>query len=101
MGKKPQKKSNNASAAMNRNMEDAFNPRTSSAVLCSHPLSRDLQFQSFSLQLYSTHLIVESNIEFNYGRSYGLVGLNGCGKSTFLKCLGHREIPIPDHFDIF
>ncbi len=23
------------------------------------------------------------------------------GKSTFLKCLAHREVPIPDHIDIF
>lgn len=32
---------------------------------------------------------------------YGLIGPNGSGKSTFLQCLAHREVPIPDHVDIF
>jgi hypothetical protein len=30
-----------------------------------------------------------------------LLGRNGCGKSTFLKCLAAKELPIPDHFDVF
>ena len=32
---------------------------------------------------------------------YGLIGQNGCGKSTFLKCLAAREVPIPEHMDIY
>jgi energy-coupling factor transporter ATP-binding protein EcfA2 len=27
-------------------------------------------------------------------------GQNGSGKSTFLKCLAAREVPIPEHIDI-
>lgn len=34
-------------------------------------------------------------------RRYGLLGLNGCGKSTLLTAIGRREIPIPEHMDIF
>jgi ATP-binding cassette subfamily F protein 2 len=37
----------------------------------------------------------------NFGRRYGVNGPNGCGKSTFLECLAAREVPIPDHMDIF
>lgn len=37
---------------------------------------------------------------FNFER-YGLIGENGCGKTTFLKALAHREIPIPEHVDIY
>lgn len=40
-------------------------------------------------------------LELNYGRRYGLLGLNGCGKSTLLTAIGRREIPIPDHMDIY
>jgi len=35
------------------------------------------------------------------GRRYGLIGLNGSGKSTFLRCVGRRDVPIPSHVDIF
>lgn len=35
------------------------------------------------------------------GRRYGLVGPNGSGKSTLLKALGNREVPIPEHIDIY
>jgi ATP-binding cassette, subfamily F, member 2 len=46
-------------------------------------------------------LINESTIELNYGRRYGLLGPNGCGKSTFLQSLAAREAPIPDHIDVY
>lgn len=32
---------------------------------------------------------------------YGLVGLNGSGKSTLLMAISERELPIPNHIDIF
>lgn len=45
--------------------------------------------------------VSDTSIEFTIGRRYGLLGSNGSGKSTFLKCLAAREVPIPDHIDIF
>ena len=30
-----------------------------------------------------------------------MLGTNGSGKSTFLKALAAREVPIPEHIDIF
>jgi ATP-binding cassette subfamily F protein 2 len=30
-----------------------------------------------------------------------LLGLNGCGKSTLLTSIGCREVPIPEHMDIY
>lgn len=40
-------------------------------------------------------------IIFPFIRRYGLLGLNGCGKSTLLTSIGRRELPIPEHMDIF
>lgn len=40
-------------------------------------------------------------LELNCGRRYGVIGLNGCGKSSLLAVLGNREVPVPEHIDIF
>nr|GLL33942.1 ABC transporter F family member 1-like [Ipomoea trifida] len=75
--------------------------RTCTGVLCSHPLSRDVRIESLSLTFHGHELIVDSELELNYGRRYGLLGLNGCGKSTLLTAIGYRELPIPEHMDIY
>ncbi|XP_075492833.1 ABC transporter F family member 1-like [Primulina tabacum] len=75
--------------------------RTCTGVICSHPLSRDIRVKSLSLTFHGHDLIVDSELELNYGRRYGLLGLNGCGKSTLLSAIGCRELPIPEHMDIF
>ncbi|KAH1218961.1 ABC transporter F family member 1 [Glycine max] len=75
--------------------------RTCTGVLCSHPLSRDIRIESMSVTFHGHDLIVDSELELNYGRRYGLLGLNGCGKSTLLTAIGCRELPIPDHMDIY
>lgn len=75
--------------------------RTCTGVLCSHPLSRDIRIESLSLTFHGHELIVDSELELNYGRRYGLLGLNGCGKSTLLTAIGRRELPIPEHMDIY
>ncbi|XP_042035135.1 ABC transporter F family member 1-like [Salvia splendens] len=75
--------------------------RTCTGVLCSHPLSRDIRIESLSLTFHGHDLIVDSELELNYGRRYGLLGLNGCGKSTLLASIGARELPIPEHMDIY
>lgn len=46
-------------------------------------------------------MLQDAMLELNCGRRYGLLGLNGSGKSTILAVLGNREVPIPEHIDIF
>ncbi|KAK3817274.1 MAG: P-loop containing nucleoside triphosphate hydrolase protein [Benniella sp.] len=77
------------------------NDRTATGVLTSQPLSRDIKIESFSLSFHGRELISNTDIDFNFGRRYGLIGSNGSGKSTFLECLANREVPIPDHIDIY
>lgn len=75
--------------------------RTCTGVLTSIPSSRDTKIESFSLQYYGRKLIENATIELTMGRRYGLLGANGSGKSTFLEALAAREVPIPEHIDIF
>lgn len=75
--------------------------RSAAGVLTSQADSRDIKIEQFSLSFHSQVLIQDSVIELNFGRRYGLIGANGCGKSTFLKCLAARELPIPSHIDIY
>ncbi|KAF9185275.1 hypothetical protein BGZ51_002750 [Haplosporangium sp. Z 767] len=75
--------------------------RTATGILTSQPLSRDIKIESFSLSFHGRELISNTDIDLNFGRRYGLIGANGSGKSTFLECLAAREVPIPDHIDIY
>lgn len=70
-------------------------------VLLSHPESRDLHLGQITLRYHGAELLVDAQIELNSGRRYGLLGPNGCGKSTLMEALSSRELPIPQHFDIF
>jgi ATP-binding cassette subfamily F protein 2 len=75
--------------------------RTCTGVLASRPQDKDVKITAFSLSYHGRVLIAETELELNYGRRYGLIGLNGSGKSTFLECIEAREVPIPEGIDIF
>jgi ATP-binding cassette subfamily F protein 2 len=53
------------------------------------------------LTFYGNEILVDAELELNNGRRYGIIGLNGTGKSTILSAIGCREIPIPEHIDIY
>ena len=75
--------------------------RQATGVLLSEPRARDVKIAPFSLSLFGIPLVDDTVIELNHGHRYGLIGRNGCGKSTFLQCLDAREVPIPKLFDIY
>jgi ATP-binding cassette subfamily F protein 2 len=75
--------------------------RNATGFLISELRARDIKINAFSLALHGAVLVEDTVIELNQGARYGLLGRNGCGKSTFLKCLAAREVPIPKHFDIY
>ena len=53
------------------------------------------------MTFYGHDLIIDGKLELNHGRRYGLLGLNGSGKSQVLFAIANRDIPIPHHVDIF
>ena len=70
-------------------------------VLVSHPSSRDVHIHNFSLTFHGAELLSDTHLELNTGRRYGLLGLNGSGRSTcstrlhvgmlFLTIIMHRH----------
>jgi len=80
-------------------------------VTCSHSSaaeetggaarSRDIRVDNLSLLFHGRELIKEATLTLNYGRRYGLIGVNGCGKSTLMQALGARLVPIKDYIDMF
>lgn len=75
--------------------------RISTGVLASRPTARDIKIINFSMGMGGSELIKDCDIEITIGRRYGLLGQNGCGKTNFLECLARREVPIPDHIDLY
>ncbi|XP_011212094.1 ATP-binding cassette sub-family F member 2 [Bactrocera dorsalis] len=75
--------------------------RSCTGSLAVHPRSRDVKIANFSITFFGSELLQDTMLELNCGRRYGVIGLNGCGKSSLLAVLGNREVPIPDHIDIF
>jgi ATP-binding cassette subfamily F protein 2 len=74
---------------------------TCSAVLGSQYLNKDVKLEQFSLSLHGKELVKDTTMELTYGARYGLIGLNGSGKSTILAAIRARELPIPDWIDIW
>merc|ERR1719272_2716792 len=53
------------------------------------------------MSVYGKEFISDTKLELNFARRYGLIGANGSGKSTMLAALAAREVPIPEHIDIW
>lgn len=75
--------------------------RACTGSLAVHPRSRDIKIANFSITFFGSEMLQDTMLELNCGRRYGLIGLNGCGKSSLLAVLGNREVPIQEHIDIF
>mmetsp|Transcript_112373 Transcript_112373/g.183208 ORF Transcript_112373/g.183208 Transcript_112373/m.183208 type:complete len:601 (-) Transcript_112373:39-1841(-) len=70
-------------------------------VLASRPQSRDVRIEQVTVSLHGRELIQDAVLQLNHGRRYGLIGANGSGKTTLLAAIAARELPVPDHVDIW
>merc|ERR1712025_530525 len=75
--------------------------RACTGVLGIHELARDIKIDNFSVTFYGAQLLQDTKLELSVGNRYGLMGVNGCGKSALMAVLGNREVPIQDHIDIY
>ena len=62
--------------------------------------SRDVVIKGFSISAPEKPLLVNADLTLVQGRRYGLIGANGRGKSTLLRFLAARRLPVPSTLDI-
>ncbi len=58
------------------------------------------QVQNLTIRAKGKVLLENTQCAITAGRRYGLVGPNGMGKSTLLRLLARRQIPVPENLDV-
>ncbi|KZT42849.1 hypothetical protein SISSUDRAFT_1041115 [Sistotremastrum suecicum HHB10207 ss-3] len=70
------------------------------AAAASRNKSKDIHLPSIDVTFGSNRILSGASLTLAYGRRYGLIGRNGVGKSTLLRHIALREVPIPAHITI-
>ncbi|KAI3872176.1 hypothetical protein MKW98_011668 [Papaver atlanticum] len=60
---------------------------------------KDITVEIFSVSAVGRPLLQDTSVKISHGKRYGLVRPNGTGKSTLLKLLAWRKIPVPKNID--
>ncbi|KAG5462814.1 MAG: P-loop containing nucleoside triphosphate hydrolase protein, partial [Olpidium bornovanus] len=55
-------------------------------------LSNDVDLKQVNVVVGDRHLLVDADLKLMSGVKYGLVGQNGVGKSTLLRCIGRKTL---------
>ncbi|KAK6743819.1 hypothetical protein RB195_010863 [Necator americanus] len=75
--------------------------RSVAGALTSNPRGLDHKVESLTITFHGREIVVDTKLELNRGRRYGLIGLNGSGKSTIMHAIVNRELPIPESVDMY
>ncbi|KAI0735884.1 P-loop containing nucleoside triphosphate hydrolase protein [Earliella scabrosa] len=70
------------------------------AAAASKNKSKDIHLTSIDVNFGSNRILSGASLTLAYGRRYGLIGRNGVGKSTLLRHIALRDVPIPPHITI-
>ncbi|KAH8101533.1 P-loop containing nucleoside triphosphate hydrolase protein [Cristinia sonorae] len=70
------------------------------AAAASKNKSKDIHLPSIDVNFASNRILSGASLTLAHGRRYGLIGRNGVGKSTLLRHIAMREVPIPAHITI-
>lgn len=66
-----------------------------------HRNTKDINVQNLTVQFMGKILVDDSELVLNYGNRYGFLGQNGSGKSTIMRVVGAKAVPIPEGIDMF
>jgi len=86
---------------LDEDLKIAAEARSAAGVCGIHPMARDVKIDQFCITYYGAEMLKDTKLELSYGNRYGLIGPNGCGKSTMLAAIAAKEIPIQEHIDVF
>ncbi|KAI0042134.1 P-loop containing nucleoside triphosphate hydrolase protein [Auriscalpium vulgare] len=76
-----------------------INPLEASGA-ASKNKSKDIHLPSIDVNFGSNRILSGASLTLAHGRRYGLIGRNGVGKSTLLRHIAMRDVPIPPHITI-
>eukprot|EP00798_Chlamydomonas_sp_ICE-L_P029146 gene29146-32366_t len=60
----------------------------------------DIKVHNLTIRAKGKLLLESTECSITAGRRYGLAGPNGMGKSTLLRMIARRQIPVPDSLDV-
>ncbi len=59
-----------------------------------------MQVHNMTIRAKGKALLESTQLTVTQGRRYGLVGPNGKGKSTLLRMIARRQVPVPETLDV-
>lgn len=62
--------------------------------------NKDINLPNIDLNFGSNRILTGATLTLASGRRYGLIGRNGVGKSTLLKHVALRDVPVPKHISM-
>lgn len=64
------------------------------------PGSTDIHIDGLDLAFGGMTLLESASLHIAYGKRVGVIGRNGCGKTTLMRAIARRELPLPEGMDI-
>mmetsp|Transcript_7419 Transcript_7419/g.11194 ORF Transcript_7419/g.11194 Transcript_7419/m.11194 type:complete len:596 (-) Transcript_7419:344-2131(-) len=66
-----------------------------------HRNTKDINVSNLSVSFHGAVLVDDAELVLNYGNRYALIGRNGCGKSTLMRVIASRAVPLPEGIDLY
>ncbi|KOS15050.1 positive effector protein gcn20 [Malassezia pachydermatis] len=76
------------------------NPLESISAGAAKGKNKDIHLPNIDVSFGSHRILTNAELTMAYGRRYGLVGRNGVGKSTLLRHMAMRDVPIPTNVSL-
>ncbi|CAO1630228.1 unnamed protein product [Jaminaea pallidilutea] len=82
------------------NYEEMFTSVNTMETIGAKGKNKDINLPGIDLNFGSHRILTNATLTLASGRRYGLIGRNGVGKSTLLRHLALRDVPVPKHISM-